>query len=278
MEVTNRHIVLTIFAVSLIGGAVVGWTFLANQQNKNRQLQAQAASLKKPAFPNPTIYAASPRLRQNNSPSESQTQLLQNFRELLRQKDALLQEQSNRIARLTADRKRLAEQVAVKAVAEETDTTAELEQAGAEWQKRFNSLLALDGFGDEQDTDDQLEADQAAQVEALEGLASQIDALREELATAAEEMTTQRTLAELEIELLRSSVRDVAVATGAPVVEGLVTKLDDDTTAVRKWAAEVLGEIGTDAEDAIGPLMSLLNDEDEQVRRAVRDALQKINP
>jgi len=61
------------------------------------------------------------------------------------------------------------------------------------------------------------------------------------------------------------------------VINAASGRLDDDNAAVRKAAAIALGEIGRDARSIVPELQVALDDEDESVREAAREAILKIS-
>jgi HEAT repeat protein len=61
-------------------------------------------------------------------------------------------------------------------------------------------------------------------------------------------------------------------------VPPLIESLKDKDVSVRREAAEALGEIGPEAEDAVSPLLDLLRDENEMVQMRAKKALKRINP
>ncbi len=56
----------------------------------------------------------------------------------------------------------------------------------------------------------------------------------------------------------------------------LLQKLRDSDSTVRYWAVQTLHDIGVGSEEAKRSLRKLLNDSDQQVRKAAADALKKI--
>jgi HEAT repeat protein len=59
-------------------------------------------------------------------------------------------------------------------------------------------------------------------------------------------------------------------------VPSLRDALNHASPIVRRWAATVLGGMGSDAEDAIPALTEALSDTDPEVRAAVQSALESI--
>jgi len=69
----------------------------------------------------------------------------------------------------------------------------------------------------------------------------------------------------------------VIVESGAGVVPILVTMLLDDRPAYRRWAANVLGQMGRSAVPAREALLMISEDDDASVRLAVQTALKQID-
>jgi len=71
-----------------------------------------------------------------------------------------------------------------------------------------------------------------------------------------------------------ANVEDAAVV----ALDELTTILAEDQEArIRQYAAKALGKIGKEAQSAIPVLEEATDDADEKVRKAVKDALRKIN-
>jgi HEAT repeat protein len=65
---------------------------------------------------------------------------------------------------------------------------------------------------------------------------------------------------------------------GAPAVPALMEALQSSDVQVRVKAADVLGRMGPDANDAVPALIRLLDDPDERVRKTATRALGRIGP
>jgi hypothetical protein len=65
---------------------------------------------------------------------------------------------------------------------------------------------------------------------------------------------------------------------GAPAVPALMEALQSSDVQVRVKAADVLGRMGPDANDAVPELIRLLDDPDERVRKTATRALGRIGP
>jgi len=106
-----------------------------------------------------------------------------------------------------------------------------------------------------------------------------------ELAATDEEIALLKQTSEMEFSLLLAekeafeAVASRALATiGAESVPVLVEHLTHQRSAIRRWAATVLGEIGPDASDAVPALMHASSDEEPEVREAARQSLDLISP
>ncbi|MFV1968139.1 MAG: HEAT repeat domain-containing protein [Pirellulaceae bacterium] len=115
--------------------------------------------------------------------------------------------------------------------------------------------------------------------------AQHIEELRAELVRVEADIANVQMAAEQEVNALletQQSLEAVAarslIQTGKPAVPSLLRLLADERAEVRAFAAYVLGEIGTDADEATTSLLSLLSDPDETVRGQSRQALAKIAP
>jgi HEAT repeat protein len=65
---------------------------------------------------------------------------------------------------------------------------------------------------------------------------------------------------------------------GENAVPGLVALLSDPRPRIRSWAADVLGDIGPAASEAVPALVEKMNDDSQEVQQVVREALEKIQP
>ena len=115
--------------------------------------------------------------------------------------------------------------------------------------------------------------------------AQRLEELRAEVVRAEAEIADIQMAAEQEIDALlagQQSQESVAartlIQTGKRAVPSLMGLLADDSEEVRAFAAYVLGEIGSDADEATTTLLSLLSDPNETVRDQSRQALSKIAP
>jgi HEAT repeat protein len=77
---------------------------------------------------------------------------------------------------------------------------------------------------------------------------------------------------------VRIAAVDSLVGFGPAAVSAMVDRLKDKDSGVRGNAAEALGRIGPDAEDAVKPLARAVGDSDARVREVAAWALGKIGP
>ncbi len=79
---------------------------------------------------------------------------------------------------------------------------------------------------------------------------------------------------------VRFAAAEALVKLGVPgrVVPALIALLEDKRWYNRRWAAEILGDVGPPAKAATPALTKVLKDESEDVRKAAAEALKKIQP
>ena len=69
---------------------------------------------------------------------------------------------------------------------------------------------------------------------------------------------------------------DFVARLGPDTVPSLIQLLDNDDAGVRVWAADILGQLGDDAEEAVNVLSELLEDSSADVRNAASQAIDSI--
>ncbi|MHB8973468.1 MAG: HEAT repeat domain-containing protein [Pirellulaceae bacterium] len=128
-----------------------------------------------------------------------------------------------------------------------------------------------------------LEAELTAAGVVHESLVADLAALQEELARVHTDMEQLKETRDQETTerlrdavLLETAAANVLVRAGRDSVPALREALDHSSPAVRRWAALVLGGIGSEAEDAVPALTEALSDRDRSVRDAARTALEAI--
>lgn len=115
--------------------------------------------------------------------------------------------------------------------------------------------------------------------------------LQQELARQVADLQTELMAAELEIAAREEAAANLQeelalerfamqslIQVGDQAVPALVALLSNESSRVREWAAYALGEIGMEAQDAAIPLVELLNDSDEAVRKQAKESLSLIAP
>jgi hypothetical protein len=112
---------------------------------------------------------------------------------------------------------------------------------------------------------------------------AQLEELQDELIRADMEITALQLEAEAQIDALvedkqalESAASQALVEAGAAATPALTEFLSDSRPDVRGWAAFVLGEIGSEAQDAVPELQNLLADPVERVRQQAQTALNRI--
>jgi HEAT repeat protein len=120
---------------------------------------------------------------------------------------------------------------------------------------------------------DFLEQEQAAELETWKD-----EMLRVEAEVAAMQVATEAEIGSLaaDRDALAAAAGQMLTKVGVAAVPGLTEMLGSERAPVRAWAANVLGELGSTAQDATPALNRLLNDSDEQVRNAAQQALNRI--
>lgn len=115
-----------------------------------------------------------------------------------------------------------------------------------------------------------------ARLAEVERLRAQLQQTEQTLAQLRDEAEDELQRLEQQEQLMQSAATDALVRAGTAAVPGLITLLQDRSPLVREWSAYVLGQLGSDATDAIDELEDLDSDPDPLVRDAARDALRRI--
>jgi hypothetical protein len=113
---------------------------------------------------------------------------------------------------------------------------------------------------------------------------AELDRLKDEVGATDVGITELERQAAAEFELLitekrafEAVVSETFVRLGKDAVPVLVYQLANPRADVRQWAANLLGELGPVARDAIPSLSDALRDADESVREAARNSLEKVD-
>lgn len=143
-------------------------------------------------------------------------------------------------------------------------------------------------------TDTSLRADRADQIDRLNELLLEADiddaASRERIATLEDSLgraTDQIELlnegvdseidaSELQQRGREQAMADLVIKTGPDTIPLLIQMLDNNDPRVRSWVADILGDFGDEAEEAIDALRDLADDRSVEVRNTARRALDTI--
>ncbi len=108
------------------------------------------------------------------------------------------------------------------------------------------------------------------EMRSVEAIPALLEVLRKRAPGKKGRQTTARS------EFIYPTAKEAIVRIGKPAVPGLLELFRDPGWAVRLGASEVLGEIGTEAEESIPALTEALKDENQFVREAAAETLKKI--
>ena len=81
---------------------------------------------------------------------------------------------------------------------------------------------------------------------------------------------------ELQQRRREEAMADLVIKTGTDTIPLLVQMLDNPDPRVRSWAANILGDFGDEADEAIDALRDLTDDRSTEVRNAAQRALDAI--
>ena len=278
MESINRILVVAAYAVvgSVIGISawVAGHYYAAsNPAGVNGFLDDAGldASLVTasggPAAPTPSIHV------EHLFAQRAQIERLQ---AALAQKDALLDRKTQLLDQKTAEQQVL--------------------QAELESMITMLEMLAAEALLTRQPSDEQEDPRLKAELERLreernknaalaQRLQADFDQLAAEMAATDDKIQHLQQQSELETTVLLAEMQtfqtvasQALAGLGGESVAALVDLLSDPRPRIRRWAAQVLGQIGPSAREAIPALIDAMSDEDEAVRAEVRRALDVIQP
>ena len=196
---------------------------------------------------------------------------------LLDQKTKLLQQRTSLL-----DQKN-AEQVALRAELDEAIDL--LEVLAAELAATATTPLDGQAKGEKLQNDvEKLRSEAAKSRMIADQQQAEFDRLTNEMGATDVGITELGRQAEAEFESLiaekqafEAVVSETFVRLGRDAVPVLVYQLANPRADVRQWAANLLGELGPVARDAIPSLSDALRDADETVREAARNSLEKID-
>ncbi len=278
MELINRILVVAAYAVvgSVIGISawVAGHYYAAsNPAGVNGFLDDAGlnASLVTtpggPAAPTPGIHV------EHLFAQRAQIERLQ---AALAQKDALLDRKTQLLDQKTAEQQELQ--------AELESTITMLEMLAAE------ALLARQPSDELEDPRlkaelERLREERNKNVALAQRLQADLDQLAAEMAATDDKIQQLQQQSELETTVLLAEMQtfqtvasQALAGLGSESVAALVSLLSDPRPRIRRWAAQVLGQIGPSAREAIPALIDAMSDEDQAVRAEVRRALDAIQP
>jgi hypothetical protein len=128
-----------------------------------------------------------------------------------------------------------------------------------------------------------LEAELSVAREVHASLVSDVTALQEELGRAQQELAQLKEVRDQEAmerlreaTVLENAAASVLLRVGREAVPSLRDAPNHPSPIVRRWAATVLGGMGSDAGDAVATLTETLSDVDANVRAAAQSALESI--
>ena len=276
MEVRSNALVVIVYAVMSV--TVVLLFYVGYRLYFRPSIDAQLASIAAQATPQATRLAprgdettyARPHRRQS---FDEALRRIGQLKQLLAEKTALLNEKSGLLDKKTAENEKLSRE------ANETFALMEV-------------MTTRDSLGENdiaEATQDDGSAATQTEMARLEEELQQTDMADEtlEAALVAAEWELEQAYAELAEAQQSSSgaavqspvesvATDLLVEIGASAVPTLAAALTDDRAEVRKWAANVLGEIGGAAITAGDALTMALRDNDPAVRQAADEALARI--
>lgn len=112
----------------------------------------------------------------------------------------------------------------------------------------------------------------------LQELAAEMAVTDDRIRQLQQQSEFETTVLLAEMETFQSVASRALAGLGGESVDALVVLLADPRPRIRRWAAEVLAEIGPPAQEAIPALVDIMSDPDPSVREEVRRALDSIQP
>lgn len=210
---------------------------------------------------------------QTDDANVRQIQLLEN----------LVDEKNQRLRQLSEESEKMTRELADLRDRYEEATAIAIEMLGPV-PESSGDISAAEPTGTEPNTDPaKLEAELAVAEAVQKKLVADRESLQEELKKANQElsdlqmqMLTDAANNAIRESQLRTAMVSLFGSIGSPAVQPLIGSLNDASPSVRQWAAEALGKIGPDAGDAVPALKVALSDDNENVRKAARSALDLI--
>ncbi len=256
-----------------------------------------------PAEPQPDLAASGPQLSPDPSASTASLggldrQRLRILESILAEKTELVRRQSQQITDQHAAMKDLEQRlddammVAIESLQDENteqDENAEQDENTEQGGSTEQDTAAADTETSAVELDsvpldpDQLAAELILSQALHDAMTGDLATLHDELDEAYEQLARLKDEASIAAaDQLRDAVAldaasaEVLRTVGQDAIPGLIDALAHVDPVVRRWAATVLGEMGSDASDVIGALGEALSDQDPSVRRAAKSALDEI--
>jgi hypothetical protein len=194
----------------------------------------------------------------------------------LAQKDALLDRKTRLLDQKTAEQLALQQELeSVMGMLEMLAADAILSQQTDDQADDQRLTAELERLRDERNK--HLQWAQRLQSE-LEDLAAEMAANDGKIQQLQQQSELEATVLLAEMQTFKTVASQALAGLGAESVEALVQLLSDPRPRIRRWAAQVLGQVGPQAQEAIPALIDAMSDEDEGVRTQVRQALDLIQP
>ncbi len=276
MDLFNRVLV---FAAYVVIGCIIGvsawaagWYYAGSQRDAMHDafgdLDADATlRLAQASVPTPGVHV------EHLFAQRAQIERLQ---AALEQKDALLDRKRQLLEQKSVDQQTLERELeSAIAVLELLAAQAMLADSIPEDPGDQPLMAELEKLQDERNRNQAL-AEQLQ--EELEKLAADMALTDERIRQLQQQSEFETTVLLDEVATLQTVASQALAGLGAESVDALVDLLADPRPRIRRWAAEVLAQIGPPADEAIPALVDIMSDPDPLVREAVQRALDSIQP
>jgi|GEM_PF-3011335 hypothetical protein len=118
--------------------------------------------------------------------------------------------------------------------------------------------------------------DEAASRARIATLEDSLGRTTDQLELLNEDVGSEIDASELQQRNREQAMADLVIKTGPDTIPLLIQMLDNNDARVRSWAADILGDFGDEAEEAIDALRDLAEDRSVEVRNTARRALDSI--
>lgn len=118
--------------------------------------------------------------------------------------------------------------------------------------------------------------DEAEFRERIATLEASLETATDRLEILQEGVDSEIDSSELQQRRREQAMADLVIKTGTDTIPLLVQMLDNSDSRVRSWSADILGDFGVEADEAIDALRDLTEDDSTEVRNAARRALDSI--